>query len=182
MAFTTPTYILFLAIVFAVYWTLRRLGPQNVLLLISSYLFYLTWDRRFGVLLLVSGTIDYLLAILLGKAQKIRLRHSLLGLSILTNIGTLVFFKYFNFFSENFQLLAKFIGWRTDPTLVKVLLPVGLSFYTFKSLSYVIDVYRGRLDPTRNLVAYLTYVSFFPQILAGPRMVGRWIGVSPWVA
>ena len=168
MAFTTPTYILFLAVVFAVYWTLRRLGPQNVLLLISSYLFYLTWDRRFGVLLLVSGTIDYLLAILLGKAQKIRLRHSLLGLSILTNIGTLVFFKYFNFFSENFQLLAKSIGWRTDPTLVKVLLPVGLSFYTFKSLSYVIDVYRGRLDPTRNLVAYLTYVSFFPQILAGP--------------
>jgi len=168
MAFTTPTYIIFLAVVFGFYWTVRRRAWQNGVLLLSSYLFYLTWDARFGALLLATGVLDYVVGLGLGRVRRPAVRRMLLIVSLAGDLGALAFFKYFNFFSESFRQFAQSIGWQTDPVLVKVLMPLGISFYTFKSVSYTIDVYRGQIEPTRNLIAYLTYVAFFPQIMAGP--------------
>src|SRR6185503_431006 len=140
----------------------------NGVLLLSSYLFYLTWDARFGALLLATGVLDYVVGLGLGRVRRPAVRRMLLIVSLAGDLGALAFFKYFNFFSESFRQFAQSIGWQTDPVLVKVLMPLGFSFYTFKSVSYTIDVYRGQIEPTRNLIAYLTYVAFFPQIMAGP--------------
>lgn len=168
MAFTTPTFLLFFAVCFALYWRLRKRDLQNALLVVSSYFFYAAWDSRFGLLLLATSLIDYCVGLSLARAESVKLRRALLALSVCSGIGTLALFKYFNFFTENFRQLAGLVGWRVDPLLLNLLLPVGISFYTFKSLSYTIDVYRRQLEPTRNLIAYLAYVAFFPQLLAGP--------------
>jgi D-alanyl-lipoteichoic acid acyltransferase DltB (MBOAT superfamily) len=168
MAFTTPTFLLFFWVCFTLYWLARKRDLQNALLAAASYFFYATWDSRFGLLLLTTSLIDYCVGLSLARAKSVKLRRALLALSVGSGIGALAFFKYFNFFAENFRQLAGLVGWSVDPLLLNVLLPVGISFYTFKSLSYTIDIYRGQLEPTRNLIAYLAYVAFFPQLLAGP--------------
>lgn len=168
MAFTTPTYLLFLSLIFVLYWSSRTSRLQNLLLLVGSYIFYATWDARLCLLLLATSLLDYGVGLALARAETSGLRRALLIISISANLGALVFFKYFNFFAENFQRLAQLIGWRADPLLLNIILPVGISFYTFKSLSYTIDVYRRHFKPTSDPVAYLTYVAFFPQLLAGP--------------
>ncbi|MBD0370195.1 MAG: MBOAT family protein [Pyrinomonadaceae bacterium] len=168
MAITTPTYFLFFAICFALYWLVKRRDPQNVLLIIASYFFYATWDTRFGALLLYTSLVDFGVGLALARARSLSARRALLALSISSGIGVLALFKYFNFFAENFRRVAESLGWHTDPLLLNLILPVGISFYTFKSLSYTIDVYRRQREPTNNLAAYLAYVAFFPQLLAGP--------------
>lgn len=168
MDFTTPTFLLFLAVTFALYWLVKRKDPQNLVLVASGYFFYATWDSRFGLLLLFTSLLDYCVGLGLARAKSTNLRRGLLALSICNGIGTLAFFKYFNFFIESFQLLTGFAGWHTDPVLLNIILPVGISFYTFKSLSYTIDVYRRQVEPTSDLAAYLAYMAFFPQLLAGP--------------
>lgn len=168
MALTTPTYLLFLVLIFALYWACKKRGAQNLLLLVASYVFYATWDSRLGALLLGTSLLDYSVGLGLARTQRLSARRALLMLSLCGNLGALALFKYFNFFAENFQLLARAIGWHTDPVLLKFMLPVGISFYTLKSLGYTIDVYHRRTKATTNLIAYLTFVAFFPQLLAGP--------------
>ncbi len=168
MAFTTPTFLLFFSVCFALYWLAKNRDLQNALLVAASYFFYATWDSRFGLLLLATSLIDYSVGLGLARAKSLGVRRALLALSIIGGVGVLALFKYFNFFADNFRHLAGLAGWHVDPALANFILPVGISFYTFKSLGYTIDVYRHDIEPTRNLPAYLAYVAFFPQLLAGP--------------
>jgi D-alanyl-lipoteichoic acid acyltransferase DltB (MBOAT superfamily) len=168
MTFTTLTFVLFLAVVFLAYWTVRGRRAQNVVLVLASYCFYAWWDWRFCGLLIFSSLVDYFVGLGLGRTQGAGRRKALLGLSLLCNLGLLGFFKYFDFFAENLVALAGAIGVHLSPVSLRLVLPVGISFYTFQTLSYTFDVYRGKMRPTRRLIDYMTYVSFFPQLVAGP--------------
>ncbi|KPK65436.1 MAG: hypothetical protein AMK73_02940 [Planctomycetes bacterium SM23_32] len=168
MTFTTFTFVLFLPLVFAVYWTVKGRRAQNAVLIAASYVFYGWWDWRFCSLLIFSSLLDFGVGIGLGRCEGRRVRKALLGLSLLGNLGLLGFFKYFNFFAENLSALADSVGLYLSPVTLRLALPVGISFYTFQTLSYTFDVYRGKMLPTRRLIDYMTYVSFFPQLVAGP--------------
>src|SRR5712691_1342808 len=170
MLFTNGNYFVFLAAVFFVYWLLAawRL-PRIWLLLAASYYFYALWNPKFLALIILISTFDFLNALGIGKAHSRTLRKSLVGLSVLLNVGALFLFKYFNFFSASLTDLLNKAGWHGSvPILENLVLPLGLSFIAFRSLSYVIDVYRGTIEPTRRFVDYLTFVAFFPTIIAGP--------------
>jgi len=148
---------------------IRNLKIQNLLLLAASYLFYGWWDWRFLFLIALSSFIDYSVGIGLAKTDNRTQRKFLLLTSILINIGLLGFFKYFNFFSANFAKAFTFFGKPiTDPVFLSMILPVGISFYTFQTLSYSIDVYKRKLEPTKDIVAFFAFVGFFPQLVAGP--------------
>lgn len=166
--FTTLTFLAFLPAVFAVYWSVRRRTVQNVLLILASYVFYGWWDYRFCLLMLVSSLVDFLVGLALRSREQLTIRRALLGLSLIANLGLLGVFKYFNFFAETFEVLATTVGWHVSPVTLRLVLPVGISFYTFQTMSYTIDVYRRKLDATASLVDYLAFVSFFPQLVAGP--------------
>lgn len=170
MLFNSIEFAFFLPIVFVIYWfvTNKELRIQNLLLLFASYLFYGWWDWRFLSLLLFSTVVDFTIAIYLEKTTKISVRKLLLYLSLAVNLGFLGFFKYFNFFAESFANAFTLLGTSISPTRLNIILPVGISFYTFQTLSYTIDVYRRKLKPTRNFIAFGTFVSFFPQLVAGP--------------
>lgn len=168
MTFTTVTFLLFLSLVFAAYWALRSVRGQNLLLLAASYIFYGWWDWRFCSLMLASSLVDYAIGIRLTKTEGIVGRRVLLSLSLLSNLGLLGVFKYFNFFADNFQVVASQLGWEVDSTTLRIILPVGISFYTFQTLGYTIDAFRRKIEPCRNLIDYLAFVSFFPQLVAGP--------------
>ena len=168
MSFSTLTFLVFLALVFGLYWGLRKRTAQNLLLVLASYFFYAWWDWRFCFLMLISATADYVIGLALERTDKVSVRRWLLGGSLFVNLGLLGFFKYFNFFAENLQVLASTLGFVLDPITLNVILPVGISFYTFQTLSYTIDIYRRKLKPTRQFISYMAYVSFFPQLVAGP--------------
>lgn len=152
------------------YWLVfkNKLILQNLFLLIASYIFYGWWDWRFLSLIFASSIIDFTIGILLGKYQTDQSRKAIITVSIITNLGLLGFFKYFNFFIASFIDLLKTIGIQANETSLRIILPVGISFYTFQSLSYTIDVYRKKLEPTHDIVSFLSFVSFFPQLVAGP--------------
>ncbi|MBL4699798.1 MAG: hypothetical protein JKX85_00935, partial [Phycisphaeraceae bacterium] len=137
-------------------------------LLFASYVFYGWWDWRFLGLLFISTLTDYVVAIAISRSQGTYKRRVLLLVSLVINLGILGFFKYFNFFIESFLPLLNRVGLEGDWVTLKVILPVGISFYTFQSLSYTIDVYRGKLAPCRRFETFALYVSFFPQLVAGP--------------
>lgn len=168
MTFTTLTFLLFLTAIFAAYWLAKRQELQNCILLSSSYLFYGWWEPSFCALMLFASTVDYLVGLGMLRSRSQRVRGVLLACSIAVNLGTLAYFKYFNFFADSLQALGRSLGWQFDPVTVQVLLPVGISFYTFQTMSYSIDVYRGQTTPTRNYLEYLAFISFFPQLVAGP--------------
>lgn len=168
MTFTTLTFLFFLAITFALYWSLRNRRAQNVLLVIASYFFYGWWDWRFCGLMLAASLLDYAIGLGIDRSENPRQRKILLAIGLTGNLAMLGFFKYFNFFAENFQAMAASIGWHVSPPVVRVLLPVGISFYTFQTMSYSIDIYRRKMPATKQIVEYLAYVSFFPQLVAGP--------------
>ena len=170
MLFNSLVFAAFLPTVFALYWLLQR-GPlraQNLLLLIVSYVFYGWWDYRFLSLLLISSCADYVIGQRMAIAHSRKTRKTLLITSLCINLGVLGFFKYFNFFSSSFAALLRSIGLHASAPTLQVVLPVGISFYTFQTLSYTIDIYRKRLQPKRDPVAFFAYVSFFPQLVAGP--------------
>ncbi|MDX6306153.1 MAG: alginate O-acetyltransferase complex protein AlgI [Blastocatellia bacterium] len=170
MLFTSGTYLIFLAIVFLLYWGFASKRWLRVtVLLAASYYFYALWNPRFLAVLFLISSVDFLTARMIGATQRPKLRSTLLALSLLTDVGALVLFKYFNFFSASFaELLSKF-GRQSAPLfLTRLALPLGLSFITFRSLSYVIDVYRRTTKPTPNYFEYLTFVAFFPTVIAGP--------------
>ncbi len=170
MLFNSFEFSLFLPIVFVLYWfvTKRNLKIQNALLLIASYVFYGWWDWRFLGLIFLSSTIDFLVGLEISKTEDATKRKSLLGLSLLANLGLLGVFKYYNFFIQSFADAFSFFGTNIDPSRLDLVIPVGISFYTFQTLSYTIDIYRRKLAPTDDPLSFFTYVSFFPQLVAGP--------------
>lgn len=168
MTFTTLTFCLFLVAVFAAYWTLRTRKAQNFLLVVVNYVFYGWWDWRFCLLMLFACTLDFFIGRALQRTSVPFRRRILLTISVGTNLGVLGFFKYFNFFMDSLTSAGQSLGWSFDPFTLRILLPVGISFYTFQTMSYVIDVYRKELDASESLIEYLAYISFFPQLVAGP--------------
>ena len=169
MSLTSGAFLLFLAIVFFAHWLLAGSGRLRVLfLLLASYYFYALWDPRFLALLFLLSTIDFLTAYTMGKVDIPGLRKALLFISIFTDLGVLFVFKYFNFFSKSIAGVISKVH-PTEPfVLTHLLLPLGLSFITFRSLSYVIDVYRKSMEPTNRYIDYLAFVAFFPTVTAGP--------------
>lgn len=166
MIFNSVEYALFLAAVVGGHWLLP-VRLRLPLLLAVSYLFYGMWDWRFLSLILASTVVDYSVGRAMPSADD-RRRRALLGFSLTMNLGALGVFKYFDFFARSFADLAERVGVETDPVLLDVVLPVGISFYTFQTLAYSIDVYRGKIEPTRDPILFATYVAFFPQLVAGP--------------
>jgi alginate O-acetyltransferase complex protein AlgI len=181
MGFNSTGFVAFFCAVFCVYWlTARRLRLQNALLLAASYVFYGLWDWRFCSLLAISTGTDFLVGRALGRATESGRRRWWLAVSLTVNLGILGFFKYFDFFADSFAAALSACGLAADWTSLNVVLPVGISFYTFQSLSYTIDVYRRRAAPVRDPVIYALYVSFFPQLVAGP--IERASALLPQVA
>ncbi|MCF8295355.1 MAG: MBOAT family protein [Bacteroidales bacterium] len=170
MLFNSFDFAIFLPVVFTIYWLLQRgkLPFQNFFVVAASYVFYGWWDWRFLGLIFLSSIIDYFVAIGLQKKESPQSRKILLAITLVSNLGMLGFFKYFNFFIENFENAFHFFGQPIQISTLNIILPVGISFYTFQTLSYTIDVYRRKLEPTNDVIAFLAYVSFFPQLVAGP--------------
>ena len=169
MLFNSLPFAVFLPIVFAVYWALHNsLRSQNIMLLTASYIFYGWWDARFLSLIVASTVVDYLLGQYLAAATNALKRKLLLTASMIFNLGLLGVFKYYNFFMENFMEIANSVGLNTNPVLLKIALPVGISFYTFQTMSYTIDIYRKQLEPTKDFIAFAAFVGYFPQLVAGP--------------
>jgi len=170
MLFNSIDFAIFLPIVFLLYWFVanKNLKLQNFLIVIASYVFYGWWDWRFLSLILFSTIVDYLVGRGLEKQENTTKRKLLLWTSITVNLGFLGFFKYYNFFLENFVEAFSFFGHPINPQGLNIILPVGISFYTFQTLSYSIDVYKRKLEPTKDFVAFMAFVSFFPQLVAGP--------------
>lgn len=170
MLFNSIDFAVFLPIVFLLYWfvTNRNLKLQNILIVASSYVFYGWWDWKFLSLIIISTLIDYTVGYFLGKEQIRKKRKTLLWISIISNLGILGVFKYYNFFVSNFISAFSFFGTEINAGLLDIVLPVGISFYTFQTMSYTIDVYRRELEPTKDFIAFSAFVSFFPQLVAGP--------------
>jgi alginate O-acetyltransferase complex protein AlgI len=169
MLFNSIDFAIFLPIVFVLYWSLSsRLSAQNLLIAISSYVFYGWWDWRFLLLILFSTLVDYSVGHMMAKSEGARRRKFLLWTSLFVNLGLLGFFKYYNFFLDNFIQAFSFFGVPLQPNTLNIILPVGISFYTFQTLSYTIDIYRGKLEPAKDFVSFAAFVSFFPQLVAGP--------------
>jgi D-alanyl-lipoteichoic acid acyltransferase DltB (MBOAT superfamily) len=167
MVFNSLHFLWFFLIVYALYRVLPHRG-QNWLLLVASYYFYAAWDWRFLGLLLASTVVDYTAALAIGRSESPRRRRLLLTLSLGFNLTMLGFFKYFNFFGDNLHVIFGALGWEVDFVTVRVLLPIGISFYTFMTMSYVIDVYRREIPPTHDLLDFAVFVAFFPHLVAGP--------------
>ena len=170
MLFNSFAFVIFLPLVFAIHWGLAasRVRLQNLVIVVASSVFYGWWDVRFLGLLLLSSAMDFTLGVLLDREQQPRRRKSLIVLSVVLNLGILATFKYFNFFVDSFATFLEALGFQANVPTLRIILPVGISFYTFQSLSYTIDVYRGTLRATRDPIAYFAFVSFFPQLVAGP--------------
>lgn len=170
MLFNSFEFAIFLPVVFVLYWfvTNKSLKLQNSLIVVSSYLFYGWWDWRFLLLIFFSTLVDYLVGNALSKIEKTLERKILLWISVFVNIGTLGFFKYFDFFIENFQQAFSFFGSELNLSSLNIILPVGISFYTFQTLSYTIDVYKKKIVATNDFISFCAFVSFFPQLVAGP--------------
>lgn len=170
MLFNSIDFTIFLPIVFTLYWLIndKSLKLQNILIVASSYIFYGWWDWRFLSLIFFSTTIDYLIGRKLKKETLDPKRKILLWTSIIVNIGFLGFFKYYNFFLESFTSAFSFFGVEITSNSLNIILPVGISFYTFQTLSYTIDVYKRKIEPTNDFIAFAAFVSFFPQLVAGP--------------
>ena len=170
MLFNSIDFAIFLPIVFILYWFVsnKNLKLQNLLVVVSSYVFYGWWDWRFLSLIMFSTLVDYTVGRRLQKEEDKKKRQVLLWTSILVNLGFLGFFKYYNFFLDNFVTAFSFFGNEIQANSLNIILPVGISFYTFQTLSYTIDVYKKKLEPTKDFIAFAAFVSFFPQLVAGP--------------
>lgn len=168
MTFISLTFCVFLPVVLGLHFLFRNKHRQNAVLLLASYFFYGWWDYRFLALLLLSSLVDYAAGLGMDCAPSTKIRRAWLILSFASNLGALGFFKYFNFFVDSLVIALATAGVEINTSTLNIMLPVGISFYTFQTLSYGIDVYRGDLKARRDLLAYLTYVSFFPQLVAGP--------------
>ena len=170
MLFNSIGFAIFFLIVFVLYWTAfgKKYKIQNILLLISSYYFYGCWNWHFLILLIFSTSLDYFTGLMMSDTLDKRKRQLWFWLSVCVNLGFLAIFKYYNFFVDSFADLLSTFGIKGNLTTLQVILPVGISFYTFHGLSYVIDIYYGRIKPERNFINYSVFVCFFPLLVAGP--------------
>ncbi|MCP4603635.1 MAG: MBOAT family protein [Proteobacteria bacterium] len=167
MFFNSFEFAVFFFIVYSLY-LLSSHKWQNILLLFSSYVFYGAWDWRFLSLISISTILDYNCGLQIHASSSTKRRKLFLSLSVVVNLSILCFFKYFNFFASSMQDLLGFFGVPTDPILLNIILPVGISFYTFQAMSYTIDIYRKEMVPTNRFFDFALFVSFFPQLVAGP--------------
>ena len=170
MLFNSINFALFLPVVFFLYWfaTTSNSKLQNILLLVSSYFFYACWDWRFLFLLVFSTILDFYTGIKMSEAENQKNKRFWFWLSMIVNLGFLGVFKYYNFFAESFANALSNVGVEINPWTLSVILPVGISFYTFHGLSYVIDIYKDRIKAEKNFIDYSVFVSFFPLLVAGP--------------
>jgi D-alanyl-lipoteichoic acid acyltransferase DltB (MBOAT superfamily) len=170
MLFNSFNFLLFYSLVFFIYWFLanKSLKFQNILLFVSSYFFYACWDWRFMFLLMFSTLLDYFTGLKMQNAEDRKGKTFWFWLSVIINLGLLCVFKYYNFFAESFASGLSAFGFETNPVFLKIVLPVGISFYTFHGLSYVIDIYKDRIKAEVNFIDYAVFVSFFPLLVAGP--------------
>ena len=170
MLFNSFDFAIFLPIVFILYWFVfnKNISRQNLLITLSSYVFYGWWDLGFLSLIAFSTIVDYFVGTRLLIINNTAKRKILLFTSIIVNLGFLGIFKYYNFFLENFIEAFSFFGYTIKSNTLNIILPVGISFYTFQTLSYTIDVYKRKLEPTKDFIAFSAFVSFFPQLVAGP--------------
>jgi len=170
MLFNSVNFAIFLPIVFFIYWFVagKSLNLQNILLLASSYFFYACWDWRFLLLLIFSTFLDYVTGIKISTSKNMNNKKFWFWLSISINLGFLGIFKYYNFFAQSFSDAIANFGLKINPFTLQVILPVGISFYTFHGLSYVIDIYNNKIKAERNFIDYSVFVSFFPLLVAGP--------------
>jgi alginate O-acetyltransferase complex protein AlgI len=167
MLFNSLHFIGFFVVVYPIYRALPH-RAQNGMLVAASYYFYAAWDWRFLPILIGSTVIDFFVARYLWREQRTNRRRAALIVSLAYNLGMLGFFKYFNFFADNAAGLFGFLGWKLDFFTLTVVLPIGISFYTFMTISYVIDVYRREFEPTRNFIDFALFVCYFPHLVAGP--------------
>ena len=171
MLFNSIEFLLFLPIVFILYWFVfnKNLKSQNILILISSYIFYGWWDYRFLSLIFLSTIVDYIIGLNIPKKRFREKQKLLLWCSVLFNLSVLGFFKYYNFFVDSWIDLFNSVGYEIKSVwTLNIILPVGISFYTFQTMSYTIDVFRKKLEPTKDFISFASFVSFFPQLVAGP--------------
>ncbi len=170
MLFNSFEFLVFLPLVFFLYWGIlkNKTNAQNLLMLISSYVFYGWWDWRFLFLLAFSSSVDFIIGILLSRTKSKLHRKVVLSISLISNLSLLGFFKYYNFFIESLQDSFHTIGYNLDVNTLYIILPVGISFYTFQTLSYTIDIYREKIKPCKDPIIFFAFVSFFPQLVAGP--------------
>ena len=171
MLFNSIEFLLFLPIVFVLYWFVfnKNIKHQNLLILVSSYFFYGWWDYRFLSLIILSTIVDYVIGLNISNQSSKKNQKILLWCSVLFNLGVLGFFKYYNFFIESWIDLFSSIGYEINSVwTLNIILPVGISFYTFQTMSYTIDIFKGKLNPTKDFVSFAAFVSFFPQLVAGP--------------
>lgn len=195
MVFTSLHFVVFFVVVYAAYRVLPH-RIQNWLLVLASYYFYAAWDWRFLSLLVGSTLVDFAVASAIARADDPRRRKHLLWLSLAFNFGMLGFFKYFNFFAGSLAAVFDTLGWHLDPITVNVILPIGISFYTFMTVSYVVDVYRREIQPAKSLLEFAVFVAYFPHLVAGPilraslllpqigaprRIAARQIGEGLWL-
>lgn len=170
MLFNSLDFAFFLPIVFFLYWFVagKSLKLQNIIIVASGFVFYGWWDWRFLGLMVLSASIDYVSALLIEKTESKAKRKFYLSWSLIANLGILGFFKYYNFFAENFVSAFSLFGYHVPPSTLNVILPLGISFYTFHAMSYTIDVYHQKIKATHNIIHYYAFISFFPQLVAGP--------------
>jgi alginate O-acetyltransferase complex protein AlgI len=170
MLFNSLSFALFLPIVFLCYWAIasKKLIYQNILLLAASYFFYACWDYRFLFLLIFSTVLDFFTGLKMEKAKTLNEKKIWFWISVIINVGFLAVFKYYNFFADSFATALGLLGFKANYFILKVILPIGISFYTFHGLSYVIDIYKNKIKAEKNFIDYSLFVSFFPLLVAGP--------------
>ena len=169
MLFNSIDFAIFFPIFYLLYWIVsKKLTIRNILILAGSYVFYAWWDWRFLFLIIFSSFVDYFIGQKIYNAKSKKSKKGYLIVSLLSNLGLLAYFKYTNFFIDSFINSFRFFGAELDSYSLYIILPVGISFYTFQTLSYTIDIYRDRLEPTKNWLAFFSFVAFFPQLVAGP--------------
>lgn len=169
MFFNSLDFAIFFPIVFFTYWAVaKNLTLRNILILVSSYVFYGWWDWRFLFLIGISSIVDFIIGQKLYKTENLKKRKGLLIISLVVNLGFLFYFKYTNFFIDTFVDAFTLFGQKLEVSTLNIILPVGISFYTFQTLSYTIDIYRKQLKPTKDWLAFFSFVAFFPQLVAGP--------------
>ncbi len=169
MLFNSLAFLLFLPIVFTLYHLLnKKLTAQNILILLASYVFYGWWDVRFLILIFISSLVDFIVGQKIGDAENEKSKKYWLYVSLAVNLGLLGFFKYYHFFVDSFITSFSFMGLELHKSTLQVILPVGISFYTFQTLSYSLDIYRGHLTHSKDPIKFFAFVAFFPQLVAGP--------------
>ena len=174
MLFNSFEFLIFLPIVFFLYWfAFKKLELQNLLIVVASYVFYGWWDKTFLLLIALTTFCSFISGIIIKNYREKELNHIftpkfITAANIILNIGILFVYKYFNFFADSFSALLEYFGAKPDKITVNLVLPVGISFYTFQALSYTIDVYRKKIAPTTQIIDFFAFISFFPQLVAGP--------------